>query len=151
MPTSLDLKTLLLGALAFITVFYGVVLARGIARARADGASPVPPPAGGTGPGAGTHFHDTPGTGPRATQTAHFRTVRVGSASTDSPARVIQKFYYMLGSCASVNTPFATGLANAFVQGCTAGNGHVIHRSGQRGGFFHLTTGTSPGVVHNCG
>ncbi|MEP7000431.1 MAG: hypothetical protein ABI969_08115, partial [bacterium] len=45
--SSLDLKTLLLAALAVITVFYVVVLTRGILRARAESAQAGTPTAGG--------------------------------------------------------------------------------------------------------
>ena len=77
MPISLDLKTLLLGALALITVFYSVVLARGFARARADGSGPVGPTAAGTGTGFITNFFDTLGIGSFATTTAIFRQWRM--------------------------------------------------------------------------
>ena len=74
---SLDLKTLLLGALALITIFYAVVLARGVARARTDGAGPVGPTPGGTGTGFVTNFFDTLGIGSFATTTAIFRQWRM--------------------------------------------------------------------------
>ena len=74
---SLDLKTLLLGALAIVTVFYGVVLARGIARARADGNGPIGPTAAGTVTGFVTNFFDTLGIGSFATTTAIFRQWRM--------------------------------------------------------------------------
>ncbi len=77
MPISLDLKTLLLGALALITVFYGVVLTRGITRARADGSGAVGPTPADTGTGFITNFFDTLGIGSFATTTAIFRQWRM--------------------------------------------------------------------------
>ena len=77
MPISLDLKTLLLGALTLITVFYGVVLTRGITRARVDGSGPVGPTPAGTGTGFITNFFDTLGIGSFATTTAIFRQWRM--------------------------------------------------------------------------
>ena len=74
---SLDLKTILLGALAFITVFYFIVLARGISRAKAEGSAPVGPTAGGTATGFVTNFFDTLGIGSFATTTAIFRQWRM--------------------------------------------------------------------------
>jgi uncharacterized membrane protein YfcA len=75
MSSSIDLKTILLAALAVITVFYFVVLARGIGKARADG--PVTPTAGGTATGFVTNFFDTLGIGSFATTTAIFRQWRM--------------------------------------------------------------------------
>ncbi|MEP6990046.1 MAG: sulfite exporter TauE/SafE family protein [bacterium] len=75
--SSLDLKTILLAALAAITVFYVVVLLRGVARARADAAAPVPPTPGGIGTGFVTNFFDTLGIGSFATTTAIFRQWRM--------------------------------------------------------------------------
>lgn len=75
MSSSIDLKTILLAALAVITVFYFVVLMRGIAKARADG--PVAPTAGGTATGFVTNFFDTLGIGSFATTTAIFRQWRM--------------------------------------------------------------------------
>jgi uncharacterized membrane protein YfcA len=75
MSSSIDLKTILLAALAVITVFYLVVLARGIMRARADG--PVTPTAGGTATGFVTNFFDTLSIGSFATTTAIFRQWRM--------------------------------------------------------------------------
>jgi len=74
---SLDLKTILLGALAFITVFYGIVLARGIARAKAEESGPVGPSMAVTGTGFITNFFDTLGIGSFATTTAIFRQWRM--------------------------------------------------------------------------
>lgn len=74
---SLDLKTLLLGALAIVTVFYCVVLWRGIARARADGDGPIGPTGVGTATGFVTNFFDTLGIGSFATTTAIFRQWRM--------------------------------------------------------------------------
>ena len=75
MSASIDLKTILLAALAVITVFYCVVLLRGIGKARADGA--VAPTAGGTVTGFVTNFFDTLGIGSFATTTAIFRQWRM--------------------------------------------------------------------------
>jgi uncharacterized membrane protein YfcA len=75
MSSSIDLKTILLAALAVITVFYFVVLARGIGKARAD--APVTPTAGGTATGFVTNFFDTLGIGSFATTTAIFRQWRM--------------------------------------------------------------------------
>ena len=73
----LDLKTLLLGALALITIFYFVVLTRGVQRARAESAQPVTPTPGGLGTGFVTNFFDTLGIGSFATTTAIFRQWRM--------------------------------------------------------------------------
>ena len=75
MSSSIDLKTILLAALAVITVFYFVVLARGIGKARAAG--PVAPTAAGTVTGFVTNFFDTLGIGSFATTTAIFRQWRM--------------------------------------------------------------------------
>ena len=72
MPSSIDLKTILLAALVVITVFYMVVLLRGIAKARAE-SGVVMPTAGGTTTGFVTNFFDTLGIGSFATTTAIFR------------------------------------------------------------------------------
>ena len=72
MPDSLDLKTILLIALALITVFYMVVLVRGIQRARSESQGVTPTP-GGLATGFGTNFFDTLGIGSFATTTAIFR------------------------------------------------------------------------------
>lgn len=77
MPISLDLKTLLLGALALVTVFYAVVLVRGLARSRAGGVAPIGPTPGGMGTGFITNFFDTLGIGSFATTTAIFRQWRM--------------------------------------------------------------------------
>jgi uncharacterized membrane protein YfcA len=75
MSSSIDLKTILLAALAVITVFYCIVLMRGIAKARATG--PVTPTAGGILTGFGSNFFDTLGIGSFATTTAIFRQWRM--------------------------------------------------------------------------
>ena len=75
MSSSIDLKTILMAALAVITVFYLVVLVRGLQTARADG--PVAPTAGGTTTGFVTNFFDTLGIGSFATTTAIFRQWRM--------------------------------------------------------------------------
>lgn len=75
MSSSIDLKTILMAALAVITVFYLVVLMRGIGKARVDG--PVAPTAGGTATGFVTNFFDTLGIGSFATTTAIFRQWRM--------------------------------------------------------------------------
>ncbi|MEO8623812.1 MAG: TSUP family transporter, partial [bacterium] len=75
--SSLDLKTLLLAALAVITVFYMVVLTRGILRARADSTQAGTPTPGGLGTGFVTNFFDTLGIGSFATTTAIFRQWRM--------------------------------------------------------------------------
>ena len=75
MSSSIDLKTILLAALAVITVFYFVVLMRGIGKARVAG--PVSPTAGGTATGFVTNFFDTLGIGSFATTTAIFRQWRM--------------------------------------------------------------------------
>jgi uncharacterized membrane protein YfcA len=71
MSSSIDLKTILLAALAVITVFYFVVLVRGLGKARVDGT--VAPTSGGTVTGFVTNFFDTLGIGSFATTTAIFR------------------------------------------------------------------------------
>ncbi len=76
MSSSIDLKTILLAALAVITVFYFVVLLRGIAKARAA-SGVVTPTAGGTTTGFVTNFFDTLGIGSFATTTAIFRQWRM--------------------------------------------------------------------------
>lgn len=77
MSASVDLKTILLAALAVISIFYFVVLTQGIRRARADAANPVTPTAGGVGTGFITNFFDTLGIGSFATTTAIFRQWRM--------------------------------------------------------------------------
>jgi uncharacterized membrane protein YfcA len=73
----LDAKTILLGALALTTIFYVVVLVRGIRRARADAGLPVTPTPAGIGTGIITDFLDTLGIGSFATTTAIFRQWRM--------------------------------------------------------------------------
>ena len=75
--SSFDVKTLLLGALALITIFYFVVLMRGIRRARAESSEPVTPTPGGLVAGFVTNFFDTLGIGSFATTTAIFRQWRM--------------------------------------------------------------------------
>ncbi len=75
--SSFDVKTLLLGALALITIFYVVVLMRGIRRARAESSEPVTPTPGGLVAGFVTNFFDTLGIGSFATTTAIFRQWRM--------------------------------------------------------------------------
>ncbi len=76
MSASIDLKTILLAALAAITVFYFIVLVRGITKARADSVA-VAPSVAGIGTGFVTNFFDTLGIGSFATTTAIFRQWRV--------------------------------------------------------------------------
>jgi uncharacterized membrane protein YfcA len=75
--SSLDLKTILLAALAVITVFYMVVLTRGILRARAESSRDGTPTGGGLATGFVTNFFDTLGIGSFATTTAIFRQWRM--------------------------------------------------------------------------
>ena len=75
--SSFDLKTILLGALAIITIFYFVVLTRGIVRAHAEASQPVTPTPGGLVVGFVTNFFDTLGIGSFATTTAIFRQWRM--------------------------------------------------------------------------
>jgi uncharacterized membrane protein YfcA len=75
--SSFDLKTILYVALAVITVFYMVVLTRGIQRARAESTGPVAPTPGGLVTGFVTNFFDTLGIGSFATTTATFRQWRM--------------------------------------------------------------------------
>jgi uncharacterized membrane protein YfcA len=75
--SSVDLKTLLLAALAVITVFYMVVLTRGILRARAASTQAGTPTPGGLATGFVTNFFDTLGIGSFATTTAIFRQWRM--------------------------------------------------------------------------
>ena len=73
---AIDLKTILLAALALVTAFYLVVLWRGIARARQAGTAVTP-----SGPGIGigfvANFFDTFGIGSFATTTAMWRQFRM--------------------------------------------------------------------------
>ena len=74
---SFDVKTILLGALAVITIFYFVVLTRGVRRARAETSEPVSPTPGGLATGFVTNFFDTLSIGSFATTTAIFRQWRM--------------------------------------------------------------------------
>ena len=74
---SFDVKTILLGALAIITIFYFVVLTRGVRRARAETSEPVSPTPGGLATGFVTNFFDTLSIGSFATTTAIFRQWRM--------------------------------------------------------------------------
>ena len=76
MSSSIDLKTILLAALAVTTVFYFVVLLRGLAKAHAE-STVVTPTVGGTVTGFVTNFFDTLGIGSFATTTAIFRQWRM--------------------------------------------------------------------------
>jgi uncharacterized membrane protein YfcA len=71
-----DAKTILLGALALTTIFYLVILVRGIHRGAGD-AGPAAPTAGGVATGFVTNFFDTLGIGSFATTTAMFRQWRM--------------------------------------------------------------------------
>ena len=71
-----DLKTLLLGALALTTVFYLVVLARGIRRGTTE-SGVIAPTGSGLLTGFVTNFFDTLGIGSFATTTAIFRQWRM--------------------------------------------------------------------------
>ncbi len=73
---NVDLKTLLLGALALTTVFYLVIVVRGLRKASQSGASVAPTP-GGLATGFVTNFFDTFGIGSFATTTAIFRQWRM--------------------------------------------------------------------------
>ena len=75
--SSFDVKTILLGALAVITIFYFVVLTRGVRRARAETSEPVSPTPGGLATGFVTNFFDTLSIGSFATTTAIFRQWRM--------------------------------------------------------------------------
>ena len=75
--SSFDLKTILLGALALITIFYFVVLTKGIRRARAEASGPMTPTPGGLVTGFVANFFDTLGIGSFATTTAIFRQWRM--------------------------------------------------------------------------
>jgi uncharacterized membrane protein YfcA len=70
---NVDLKTLLLAALALVTLFYLMVLWRGIQRARTDSGAPVTPTGPGLGIGFVANFFDTLGIGSFATTTAMWR------------------------------------------------------------------------------
>jgi len=73
----LDAKTLLLGALAIVSILYVVVVIRGLRRAKADtGISGTPTP-GGLATGFFANFFDTLGIGSFATTTAIFRQWRM--------------------------------------------------------------------------
>ena len=75
--STLDVKTILLGALALTTVFYLVMLVRGFTRANADAGNPVSPTPAGLATGFVTNFFDTLGIGSFATTTAIFRQWRM--------------------------------------------------------------------------
>ncbi len=70
---TLDAKTILLGALALTTIFYLIVLVRGIRHAAAHSAEPATASAAGVVTGFVTNFFDTLGIGSFATTTAIFR------------------------------------------------------------------------------
>ncbi len=75
--SGLDAKTLLLGALGVITLFYIVVLVRGLRAASASSTEPGAPTPGGLATGFVTNFFDTLGIGSFATTTAIFRQWRM--------------------------------------------------------------------------
>lgn len=70
---NVDLKTLLLGALALTTVFYMVIVIRGLRKTAAETGERVTPTPGGLLTGFVTNFFDTLGIGSFATTTAIFR------------------------------------------------------------------------------
>ena len=70
---TLDAKTILLGALALTTIFYLIVLVRGIRHTAAHSAEPATASAAGVVTGFVTNFFDTLGIGSFATTTAIFR------------------------------------------------------------------------------
>ncbi|MEP6731945.1 MAG: sulfite exporter TauE/SafE family protein [bacterium] len=72
-----DAKTVLLGALVLITMFYLVVLTRGLRRASTEPSQPARPSIGGLATGFVTNFFDTLGIGSFATTTAIFRQWRM--------------------------------------------------------------------------
>ena len=75
--SGVDAKTILMGALAVITVFYLYVVGRGLKRTQAEtGVAPTPTP-GGLATGFVTNFFDTLGIGSFATTTAIFRQWRM--------------------------------------------------------------------------
>jgi uncharacterized membrane protein YfcA len=74
---ALDVKTILFIALALSTLFYLIVLVRGVRRARAVGRETTTPAAGFLGTGFVANFFDTLGIGSFATTTAIFRQWRM--------------------------------------------------------------------------
>jgi uncharacterized membrane protein YfcA len=77
MPATFDAKVILLGALAVVTIFYIVVLARAAGRARARSSEPASPTGLGLGTGFVTNFFDTLGIGSFATTTSIFRFLKM--------------------------------------------------------------------------
>lgn len=77
MPQTIDAKVVLLGALALVTLFYVVILARAVGRKRAVAEEPVSPTGVGVGTGFVTNFLDTLGIGSFATTTTIFRGLRM--------------------------------------------------------------------------
>jgi uncharacterized membrane protein YfcA len=77
MPQTIDAKVVLLGALALVTLFYVVILARAVGRKRAVAEEPVTPTGAGVGTGFVTNFLDTLGIGSFATTTTIFRGLRM--------------------------------------------------------------------------
>lgn len=77
MPQTIDAKVVLLGALALVTLFYVVILARAVGRKRAVAEEPVAPTGAGVGTGFVTNFLDTLGIGSFATTTTIFRGLRM--------------------------------------------------------------------------
>jgi uncharacterized membrane protein YfcA len=75
--SSFDAKTILLGALALTTIFYLVMLARGLGRTRPEAGAPVSPTPAGIATGFVSNFFDTLGIGSFATTTAIFRQWRM--------------------------------------------------------------------------
>ncbi|MEO5815465.1 MAG: TSUP family transporter [Gemmatimonadaceae bacterium] len=74
---NLDLKTLLLGALALITIFYLVTVVRGLRATASETGESVAPTPGGLVTGFVTNFFDTLGIGSFATTTAIYRQWRM--------------------------------------------------------------------------
>jgi uncharacterized membrane protein YfcA len=74
---ALDAKTVLFALLALTTLFYAIVLARGVRRARTVDGEPTAPAPSGIATGFVANFFDTLGIGSFATTTAIFRHWRV--------------------------------------------------------------------------
>lgn len=75
--SGLDVKTMLLGALAAFALFYIFVLVRGVKTAQASSTGPTAPTPGGLATGFVTNFFDTLGIGSFATTTAVFKQFRM--------------------------------------------------------------------------